>query len=1020
MARSPARRLLASTKPSRAALRWADTRRAIRRIRASGVFDQEWYEIQAGAAFPDLGSAIADYVATGRRRGRSPHPLVWPMWVSPRSWKRGARDPLLRVVAPGSVLPRHPLFDSAVYIAAHPAAATHPYGPLSHFLGRVSVDTPMPSRSGPTITWGEFRDRSLRSLRECASARARDLSAASSEWDDSAEAAFLADLEGAPASGRLVTVVMPVWNRPEQLVRAVESVQRQTHTAWELVIVDDGSTDSTPQVAARLAGGDPRIRVVAEQRAGVSRARNTALGLGTGDVVAFLDSDNEWVPDHLRVMLAEMERSGSRFAHSGVRGHGHDALWFRARDGGYDELEVSNFIDLNAVVVDRALLDEVGHFDESLRRMVDWDLALRLAAAEPPRLVPFIGVDYDDSRDGRVRITVQEPRSWREVILQRRLIDWDALASRERVPGRVTVVIPTYQDWSMTVRAVRSVLATTADHDVQVVVVDNASRARHSQLLRVFLDGMAGVTYLRATSNLNFALGSNLGFAQGDGELVLFLNNDTEVQPGWLEPLLATLADPEVVGVQPLLLYPDRTVQCAGVVFPSEQGLPVHLLAGHPADDARRLGVAAVHAVTGAALLMRAQDVVRLQGFDPRFSNGWEDVDLCLRAGGDTGSPFRVVTASTVVHHEGRTIGRNAALEVNRRIFVDRWTGRLPTDGPALWEAAGFSLEGYADDAVGGLPVDLRVPRPLLARPRGSRRRWAIKASAPAGRHGDRWGDAVYAESLATALRALGQEVVVDRTQAHDRATGSLDDVMLVLRGLDPVPPRPGQLSVLWVISHPDEVEDDELRAFDLVFAAGEPWARTRSESSGRPVRTLLQATDPARFNPDRAEPTGEPPVLFVGSSRNVMRPIVRDAIDVCDGLEIYGGNWKKFLGDAPFVHPFVDNAEVGALYRRAGVVLNDHHADMAAHGFVSNRLFDAVASGARVVSDDVVGLAELFQGAVQVYASPEDLRRLTGPDRDSLFPDDAARRAIAAHVAAQHSFHARAVELVRAVEELG
>jgi spore maturation protein CgeB len=103
-------------------------------------------------------------------------------------------------------------------------------------------------------------------------------------------------------------------------------------------------------------------------------------------------------------------------------------------------------------------------------------------------------------------------------------------------------------------------------------------------------------------------------------------------------------------------------------------------------------------------------------------------------------------------------------------------------------------------------------------------------------------------------------------------------------------------------------------------------------------------------------------------------------------------------------------------------VVLNDHHDDMRSEGFVSNRLFDAVASGARVITDpilDAAGLAELFGPAVQVYETPGDLARLaTLPDPDAVFGDETVRRAAADRIRREHSFAARAARLIEVAHE--
>ena len=230
-------------------------------------------------------------------------------------------------------------------------------------------------------------------------------------------------------------------------------------------------------------------------------------------------------------------------------------------------------------------------------------------------------------------------------------------------------------------------------------------------------------------------------------------------------------------------------------------------------------------------------------------------------------------------------------------------------------------------------------------------------------------------------------------------------------------------MSLLWVISHPELVTPDEVRGYDRVLAAGRPWAerRTRDWAAqlAQPIEPLLQATDPERFHPDAAVPDSGEPVLFVGNSRRVLRPVVRDALAAGLPLAVYGDLWSGLVPDEVIRARSLPNESLAAAYRSAGVVLNDHHEAMRADGFVSNRLFDAVASGARVVTDPVDGLAELFGPAVQGYETPDDLRRLaTLPDPDAVFGDDATRRATAARVRSEHSFAARARRLVQVAHE--
>lgn len=286
--------------------------------------------------------------------------------------------------------------------------------------------------------------------------------------------------------------------------------------------------------------------------------------------------------------------------------------------------------------------------------------------------------------------------------------------------------------------------------------------------------------------------------------------------------------------------------------------------------------------------------------------------------------------------------------------------------------------------------------------------RWTIVTAAPKGEAGQLWGDTHFAHDLADALTSLDQLVrVVPRSGAHAPARAQ-DDVVVVLRGLRRVTPVPGNASwLLWVISHPELIEPGEIEEFDLTFAASATWQRGR-------VIPLLQATNPSRFSPDLdAHRSG---VLFVGNTRGEFRPVVRDAIEAGIPIEVYGHGWEEFIDSQHLRGESLSNSELPHAYRTAAVVLNDHWADMAREGFLSNRLFDAVASGAAVVSDPAAGLSDVFGDCVSVYHSPEELRDAL--DR-ALALSAAERLACAERMAQEHSFLQRAQVMVDHVSSL-
>jgi hypothetical protein len=297
---------------------------------------------------------------------------------------------------------------------------------------------------------------------------------------------------------------------------------------------------------------------------------------------------------------------------------------------------------------------------------------------------------------------------------------------------------------------------------------------------------------------------------------------------------------------------------------------------------------------------------------------------------------------------------------------------------------------------------------------------WSVVVAAPKGVAGEQWGDTWFAADLVDALTRAGQSArVVYRGGATVEAR-EYDDVVVVLRGLRRFAPRRGNATwMLWVISHPELVETDEPAQYDAVFAASEHWARGQSDEFGVPVTPLLQATNPHRFRPDAAEPDSGDDLLFVGSTRDEYRPAVRLAVEAGLDVSVYGVGWEKYLAPDQIRGEFIANSDLPGAYAGAGVVLNDHWQDMAAEGFLSNRLFDAAACGSRILTDAATGLADVFGDGVRTYTDGPTLVAALSGDRDASFPDRQARLDLAARVSRDHSFDARAAVLIERAQEL-
>ncbi len=585
------------------------------------------------------------------------------------------------------------------------------------------------------------------------------------------------------------------------------------------------------------------------------------------------------------------------------------------------------------------------------------------------------------------------------------------------VAGRTSVLL-TCSDvvWGV----VKAATSLSDAEDVEIVVVDGTTRPDRRAILVAALAHDPRVRIVPAQhpdAEARPPLAEALAVATG--EHVVVLQPRLDLPDGWLPALQQHWREhPEALGVRPVTVRKDGAILSAGVTPSGRDRLPDLVLEGFPLEDAARVAGESYGAACGGCLLLRADDVRSATPRGPVSGDMLAELDLTFAIA--DARPGAYVTAGDVVAVDP-TDPLTDALEEPERVeeLCARWSAVLGRVDRGLWERAGFAPARFESR-----PGDRRrAPRrPVLARP--ERRvehgpaaglpslRWAIKIAAPAGPRGDTWGDHFFAHDLARALRGLGQEVVVDRRQAHDRpGSEHLDDVTVNLRGLDAFVPSPGSTNVLWVISHPDEVDVREIGDYDLAYAASLRWSASMTRDSGREVAPLLQALDPARFSPE-GERRDDVGVLFVGRTRGVFRPIVRDALAAGADLDIFGSGWEKFIARRHVRDTYLDNAMLPIAYRSARVVLNDHWADMSAQGFLSNRLFEAVASGVRVVSDEVQGLHEVFGSSVRTYGSTDELAGLLAPDSDG-WPTDDELVATAHRVRREHSFQHRAAHLL-------
>ncbi len=288
-------------------------------------------------------------------------------------------------------------------------------------------------------------------------------------------------------------------------------------------------------------------------------------------------------------------------------------------------------------------------------------------------------------------------------------------------PFEASIIIPVHNRADLTKQCLTALAEVTAGVEFEVIVVDNASTDETA----AFLGQLAGdVRIIRNTANLGFAAACNQGARAARGRCLVFLNNDTIPQRGWL----AAMADevrthPEVAIVGSKLLYPDGRIQHAGVAFSRSMFAPYHIYRQFPGDAPAVSYRRELQCVTAACMLIRRDVFEAVGGLDEGYRNGFEDVDLCLKVG-EAGWRIVYQPASVLYHLESQTPGRMAHEQHNGDRLFARWGDHwwLP-DEDAIYVGDGFAL--HCDDGDEKLRFWLTA-----LEDESERRRWETVAEA--------------------------------------------------------------------------------------------------------------------------------------------------------------------------------------------------------------------------------------------------------------------------------------------------
>ncbi|WP_238858720.1 glycosyltransferase [Clostridium sp. YIM B02569] len=250
-----------------------------------------------------------------------------------------------------------------------------------------------------------------------------------------------------------------------------------------------------------------------------------------------------------------------------------------------------------------------------------------------------------------------------------------------------------------------------------------------------------------------------------------------------------------------------------------------------------------------------------------------------------------------------------------------------------------------------------------------------IKTPVPRAEIAEEWGDYHFALALIREFEKLGYEAKFQYlNQWND--DDSYADIIMVLRGLNKYEPKNYHYNIMWNISHPDKITMEEYYSYDTTYIASEIWAehvRRNAQNSYTKIEVLLQCSDTLVFKPVENDCL-EYELLFVGNSRKIFRKVIKDLIPSKYQLSVFGTNWRGLIPDEYIKGENIPNTELYRHYGGAKVVLNDHWDDMREKGFISNRIFDALACKSFIITDEVQGLEKYFGDAVVTYKDKVDL----------------------------------------------
>ena len=511
-----------------------------------------------------------------------------------------------------------------------------------------------------------------------------------------------------------ISIVTPVYNPDVAWIKAaIESVINQVYQKWELCLADASTKEDVKKCLKTYSEKDPRIKVLfLPDNKGISGNSNEALSLATGEYIGLLDHDDELSPDALYEVVKYLQvNPDADMIYSDedkidLEGHRSDPFF---KPDWSPDMFLSCMYTCHLGIYRKKIIDDLRGFREGYDGSQDYDLVLRVIE-KTDSIHHIAKVLYHWRTVPGSTAAKGEYKSYAFVAAKKALSDF---INRKCIKGQVidgvwtgsyhinrdllgnsliSIIIPTKDNVKVLKKCIDSIFKYTKYNNYEIIIVNNNSTENSTYDYFEIIKKMNNIEILDYEKDFNFSAINNFAVEKAKGDYILFLNNDTEIiSENWLDSLLKQAQRKEVGAVGCKLLYPNETIQHAGLVL----GMGMHKIAGQPHQHFPRSSygymgrVAIIHdvsAVTAACIMMRKEVFEEVGGFDEiNLAVAYNDIDLCLRLK-QLGYLIVYTPYAELYHHESLSRGfedspeKQARFLSEARYIREKW-GNLIDEG---------------------------------------------------------------------------------------------------------------------------------------------------------------------------------------------------------------------------------------------------------------------------------------------------------------------------------------------------